>query len=320
METKVYAVKHNDKNVILNSSSGGLFTALSDAFLIEGNAVASCIYNYDNDEVELKIYQDTETRNLARGSKYIQATIGDGFENITDWLYKNPDKSVIAFGTGCQMEGLRKYLELKGLRNRATIVDIICHGATSPGLWSKYLETNGYKGKLQYLSFKDKRNGWHDPTVFAKVNDEEVSVKDFSEWFYGEWAIRESCYKCQFTKIDRNTDITIGDYWGIEGAIPNFADPMGVSLALAHTKKGLELFEKIKSDVEWIESNRKDCLQPRLISPANRPKDREAFWNDLNEKGIEYCAEKYKEKIVKVTFLGKCRNKLRLIKKRIFEK
>lgn len=299
METLVFAVKHKDKDIVNSSSSGGMFTALTDYYLREGNSVASCVYNYETDSVDLVIYDEESIRNSARGSKYIQATIGEGFINIVNWLKLNQHKSLIVFGTGCQMEGLRKLLELKKLRERVVLVDLICHGATSPGLWRKYLELKDYRGKMQYLSFKDKRNGWHEPTVYALVEGRERSIKDFSEWFYGGWAIRKSCYKCPFAKIERNTDITIGDYWGIENVLPNFADSKGVSLALIHSEAGKNLFEKIKADVEYVVSNKSDCLQPRLISPANEPSDRGQFWLDINENGLEACLTNYKEPVIR---------------------
>ena len=316
-DTLVYAVKNKDKNVVKNSSSGGLFTALTDAFLNDGYAVASCIYNYETDGVEYKVYNDYLTRDSARGSKYIQASIGTGFKDLSEWLIRNPEKELIAFGTGCQMEGLRRFLELKHLRERVVIVDLICHGATSPGVWKKYLICKEIKGKIQYLSFKDKRNGWHDPTVYAKVEGKEVSIKDFSEWFYGGWAIRESCYKCPFAKIDRNSDITIGDYWGIEEAIPQFADQMGVSLALIHTEKGMELFNRIKEYIFYQESDKIHCKQPRLISPAVKPKDRNQFWFDIEKKGIEYCLSNYKERVAVIPFEKRLFLKIKLCLKKL---
>lgn len=315
--TTVFAVKHKDKNVIKNSSSGGLFTALSDIFLNDGNAVASCIYNYETDKVEFKIYHDSCTRDSARGSKYIQASIGNGFKDVDEWLIKNPEKQLMAFGTGCQMDGLSRYLDLKHLRKRVVIVDIICHGATSPGLWEKYIKSRDIKGKIQYLSFKDKRNGWHNPTVYAMVDEKEVSIKDFSEWFYGGWAIRESCYKCPFARIERDTDITIGDYWGIERTLPEFADSMGVSLALIHTQEGLELFNRIKDNIVYQESDKYNCKQPRLVSPASKPKDRNQFWSDIEKKGIDYCLENYKEKEVTIPLWRKVGRKAKRIVKKI---
>lgn len=316
----VYAVKHKSSDVVKKSSSGGLFTALSDVFLQDGNAVASCIYNYETDQVEFKIYDDFDIRDSARGSKYIQASIGNGFKDVLDWIKGNPERVLLALGTGCQMEGLRLFLEAKKLRDRVLIVDIICHGATSPGLWQKYIKQKDIKGKIEYLSFKDKRNGWHNPTVFARVCGEETSIKDFSEWFYGEWAIRESCYKCPFTKINRNTDMTIGDYWGIENVMPDFADSMGVSLMLIHSDKGKEIFEKIKDSIDYRESNHKDCLQPRLISPAERSKDRQQFWIDVDDKGLEYCSKKYKEVALKTPIWRKVARKAKSIIKKLLGK
>lgn len=297
IKTEVYAAKNIDAEVVKNSSSGGMFTALSDLFIKNGDGIASCLYNTDKDIVELAIYEDRVTRDKARGSKYIQANIGDGFKQIKEWLQSNADKFLLVVGTGCQIAGLDKYLKMSNLRERVVLVDLICHGATSPGLWKKYIEHIGISGKIEYLSFKDKRNGWHNPTVYAKVQGSEISINDFSEWFYGQWAIRESCYKCPYTNVDRITsDITIGDYWGIEAVMPDFVDPMGVSLVLVHTQKGKETFNAISEFIEVRESNAKDCLQPRLISPAEKPKNRKKFWKDMNTKGINYCCKKYKEK------------------------
>ena len=109
------------------------------------------------------------------------------------------------------------------------------------------------------------------------------------------WTLRKSCYKCPYTKIDRNSDITIGDYWGIQNVMPDFYDKNGISLVITHTEVGNELFEKVKNKIHWRESNFKDCLQPRLISPELCPKDRSLFWQDMQEEGIDYCIEKYIE-------------------------
>ena len=147
--------------------------------------------------------------------------------------------------------------------------------------------------------------------MFVKSNGKDISIKDFSEWFYGEWAIRESCYRCPFTRIDRDTDITIGDYWGIETAMPRFADPMGVSLALVHSEEGQELFNSIKENIEFQENDKNNCLQPRLVSPANKPEDRAQFWTDIKNKGIEYCLVNYKQKEVVIPLWRKIGSKIK---------
>lgn len=297
----VYAVKSNNQEVIGKSSSGGVFTALSDYFIESDNAIASCVYNDKLYAVELIIYNDKITRDSARGSKYIQAEIKDGFSKIIDWLKKHPDKKLLVIGTGCQIAGLNKLLEEKKIREQAVLVDLICHGAPSPGLWKKYANSLEKKigAHIETISFKDKKYGWKNPGTYANMGDKEISIKPFADWFYAEWSIRESCYQCPYTKLSRLSDITIGDYWGIENVEPEFYDSMGVSLVLIQSEMGNNIFESIKDKIVYVESNSKDCLQPRLISAANRPKNSEKFWRDIEKKGFEYCTKKYKEEDVK---------------------
>ena len=55
IETKVYAGRIKDKEILLKSSSGGAFTALSDYFLQHGDAVVSATYNYETQLAGLNI-------------------------------------------------------------------------------------------------------------------------------------------------------------------------------------------------------------------------------------------------------------------------
>ena len=131
--------------------------------------------------------------------------------------------------------------------------------------------------------------------TFAKIHETELSIKPYADWFYMGWSLRESCYNCPYTKIDRNSDITIGDFLGIQNIMPDFYDELGVSLLITHSAEGERVFNGIKNDITFRESNRADCLQPRLIKPQTRPKDRDMFWRDMIEKGLDYCENRYFE-------------------------
>ena len=61
---------------------------------------------------------------------------------------------------------------------------------------------------------------------------------------------RRACYNCQFACSERGSDITIGDFWGVEKGILNGYNGK-ISVALFNTEKGLRLFDKIKADVNW---------------------------------------------------------------------
>ena len=294
IDTIVYAGRLKDKSALMSSSSGGAFTALSDAFLKSGDAVVAAVYNYENHTVEFQMILDEKQRERAKGSKYMQSKPGDIYQEAYHWLMDNPKKELLFVGMGCQSDGFRKFSEIKGIRDRVYIVDIICHGSPSPKLWREYAESIQKKdGRITYLTFKDKRNGWKSPTAYVKVNGSERPLKDYVKVFYNRCALRPSCYECPYATTERKTDMTIGDFWHIEETIPDFYDPNGNSLFLIHTGRGEELFEKIRDNMDYRLSNTAPCWQANLEAPTQKSEQRDVFWNDYQKKGIDFVIKKY---------------------------
>ena len=250
----------------------------------------------------------------ARGSKYMQSKPGEIFCEAYQWLMLNPERKLLFVGMGCQADGFRKYAEMRNIRNRVFIVDIICHGSPSPKLWKEYTESlEKRKGKITYLTFKDKRNGWKSPTAFVKINGKEVSISDYVRLFYNRCALRPSCHECPYTTTERRTDLTIGDFWHIEETIPKFYDPNGNSLFLIHTDRGEQLFNSIKDDLDYCQRDTKQCWQKNLESPTPVSEHRQEFWKDYQREGIEFIMRKYgrlhfktrvKNKIVKIILVA----------------
>ena len=294
IDTIVYAGRLKDKSALMSSSSGGAFTALSDAFLKSGDAVVAAVYNYENHTVEFQMILDEKQRERAKGSKYMQSKPGDIYQEAYHWLMDNPKKELLFVGMGCQSDGFRKFSEIKGIRDRVYIVDIICHGSPSPKLWREYAESIQKKdGRITYLTFKDKRNGWKSPTAYVKVNGSERPLKDYVKVFYNRCALRPSCYECPYATTERKTDMTIGDFWHIEETIPDFYDPNGNSLFLIHTDRGEELFEKVRDNLDYRLSNTAQCWQANLEAPTQKSEQRDVFWNDYQKKGIDFVIKKY---------------------------
>ena len=294
IDTIVYAGRLKDKSALMSSSSGGAFTALSDAFLKSGDAVVAAVYNYENHTVEFQMILDEKQRERAKGSKYMQSKPGDIYQKAYRWLMDNPKKELLFVGMGCQSDGFRKFSEIKGIRDRVYIVDIICHGSPSPKLWREYAESIQKKdGRITYLTFKDKRNGWKSPTAYVKVNGSERPLKDYVRVFYNQCALRPSCYECPYATTERKTDMTIGDFWHIEETIPDFYDPNGNSLFLIHTDRGEELFEKVRDNLDYRLSNTAQCWQANLEAPTQKSGQRDVFWNDYQKRGIDFVIKKY---------------------------
>lgn len=292
--TIVYAGRIKDRSVLLKSSSGGAFTALSDYFLNKADMVIAAVYNYDRHTTEFQMIRSKEERDFAVGSKYMQSKPGNIFREAYRWLMENPDKRLLFIGMGCQADGFRKYAEMKNIRNMVYIVDIICHGSPSPKLWREYASSlEKRKGKITYLTFKDKRNGWKTPTAFVKISGKEVEIGEYVRIFYNRCALRPACHECSYAAIDRKVDLTIGDFWHIEETIPEFYEPDGNSLFLIHTERGKQLFNEIKSELDYELSDTKSCWQNSLEAPTPVSNHRQEFWNDYQEKGIEFIMKKY---------------------------
>lgn len=308
INTKVYGGRVRDRELLLKSSSGGAFTAISDLFLDNGDAVVAATYNYQTHTEEFSFLRNKPERDAARGSKYMQSRPGSIFKEAELWLRENPNKRLLFVGMGCQAEGFRRFAEIKGIRERVYVVDIICHGSPSPKLWREYAHSIEQKadGKISYLTFKDKRFGWRTPTAVAVVNGKEFSMKDYVKVFYNQCSLRPSCHVCPFASPERKTDITIGDFWHIEETIPDFYDPAGTSLFLLHTNRGEDLFKAIKDKLEYRLSDTKQCQQANLEAPTPVSVHRQEFWDDYKGRGIGYTMKKYGT----VTLKSKAKNKL----------
>ena len=147
-----------------------------------------------------------------------------------------------------------------------------------------------------------------------KVGGEEISISDYVKIFYNRCTLRPSCYECPYATTNRKTDMTIGDFWGIDERMPDFYDPNGNSLFLIHTDKGVELFDRIKENLDYRLSDTTQCLQPNLEAPTKKSELREEFWSDYQKKGIGFLMKKYGQDSMK----ARMKNRIKRICLEIF--
>ena len=75
---KIYALRIKDQHELLKSSSGGAFTAFSDYFLENGNAIVSAVYNYEDNQTEFILYTTKKERGQSARIK-IYASVSNEF-------------------------------------------------------------------------------------------------------------------------------------------------------------------------------------------------------------------------------------------------
>lgn len=311
---KVYAAYY-DNEIRKESSSGGIFSLLAPQFeVVYGVAMTEDCYS-----AEFKRVMAGEDLSPLRCSKYLQAKVGDTFAQVKKDLKSG--KSVLFTGTGCQVNGLKKYLGND--YEKLVCVDVICHGAPSPLLWKKYARYQEEKnnGKLKYINFRCKDINWSNFGMKEFLNNKRIFIsmdKDsYMRMFLSDICLRPSCYECVAKKV-KMSDLTIADFWGIDNIAPDMNDGNGTSLILVRTKKGGTLFEKISRDLKLKEVTYEEGVRsnPAEYSSCNKPVQRDTFFEDMYSMGFEELEKKYVIPI-KVTVLDKIKRVIKNIVKSI---
>lgn len=291
----VYAVKHADEKVRMTSTSGGVFTAIADYVLDKDGVVYGVAFDEDMNVVHKKASTKNGVEKF-KGSKYVQSNLGSTFAEIKKLLVNK--KFVLFTGTPCQTAGLRAYLTRVNTE-KLFLCDIICHGVPSPLMWRENLNfiKEKHNEKLVSYQFRDKIVGWRGANVTANFANKRVTnssmIKTYVNMYFLHTITRKSCHNCKYTNLQRPSDITIADFWGIENNMPDFDDNMGTSLVLINSSKGQYLYENIKDNLIYRESNTKDCMQPQLQYPSKASVQREQFWEDYQLNGYNYIIKKY---------------------------
>lgn len=311
-----YACKNKNEQVRLESSSGGVFSNLCEYVIGKGGVVFGAAFN-ENLEVEHMEANTIEDCKKFRGSKYVQSKIGDCYKKAKGYLEKG--KLVLFSGVFCQIEGLNLYLRKK--YNNLITLDIICHGVPSPFVFSVYKNALELKNnsKLENIIFRDSSESWRNynyKIVFENKKEIIDLFKNniYSKGFLNDLYLRPSCYDCKSKDFKSNSDILLGDYWGIQDIHPEFDDDKGVSLVVVNTIKGKEVFDCIYNNMDVIDTNLDYAItnNPSIIKSVTYNKNREKFFSNLNDNNLEELIETY----TKITIYTKVKNKLKYILKR----
>lgn len=304
----VYAAKHQDEQIRMASSSGGVFTALAESVIDAGGIVFGAQFDKDWSVVHGHV-ETKEGLSAFRGSKYVQSKIGSSYQEAEQFL--KAGRKVLFSGTPCQIAGLKRFLR-KEYDNLLT-VDFICHGVPSPGVWRQYLkeETARQCGRknsvlsrsihesdtlIEGISFRDKTLGWKKYSfalVLSTTNGSgekysfcsrtPLNRNPFMRGFLSDLYLRPSCYNCPARALSSGSDVTIGDFWGIESVMPEIDDDRGTSVVMVHTSRALQILEKL--DMRLWTTRYEDVLQynPAIERSPQLPQKRAEFFAE-NEK------------------------------------
>lgn len=307
-QPKSYAVRHKDMNEVMSSRSGAAFIALSDWILNQGGVVYGVGYDKNLHIIHKRAISKSE-RDEFKGSKYVQSDMRGIMQQVKADL-KSGHK-VLFSGTPCQTAAVAIFVSAK-LRDNLFLLDIICHGVPSPKFWADYIEWQEHKmgAKIVAVDFRDKKRfGWDDHIETLYTSSKRKSVNTFTHFFYLEYISRNSCYECKYCNLKRPSDVTIGDFWGLDKIDPKLnKDNKGYSLVLANTSKGQEWLQEVSNEVYLTPVSLEKSLQPNLKHPTPKKAGANQFVSDYLDKGFIYVLEKYGNTDFKSLFKEKMEN------------
>ena len=294
-EPDCYAA-YADDEIRAVSSSGGIFTLAAEEILDQGGVVAGAAFD-EHFRVAHILVDNKKDLGRLRSSKYVQSTTDFVYRKIEKYLKEG--RQVLFTGCGCQVGGLYGFLG-KDYDNLFTI-DLMCHGGPSPKVFQKYLK-EVHKGKqVTYVSFRDKDYfGWStemtvkyaDGGIYRKLRREDPYYRAFLPCL----SVRPHCQICFYSRLPRQADMTLADFWGVQKYNPAYTDGKGTSILVTNNQKGRNMLEKIRHRLLLLEPvERKYILthgQP-FAKPFRSNAKRDRFMKLIQkfpmEKAMECC-------------------------------
>ncbi len=297
---KAYACINNNEKVRIESSSGGIFTLIASNIINKGGIVFGANWNADFTGVEHTYVENINDLGKFRGAKYLQSDINKSYMQVKNFL--DQDRYVLFSGTPCQIEALKTYLGKD--YEKLFLQDIICHGVPSPKVWNtykKFKEKQQGKSLVNQMEFRNKdTEGWnkyHVKMKFSNNNTYDVEHgKDlYIKAFLSNISLRDSCTNCKFKKVNRASDITLADFWGINNIKPDMNDEKGTSLVIVNSEKGNMLFNEIKDNMKFEEIDFDTAIRPNpsMNNVSKMNSKTEKFFNELDKLPFNKLVDKY---------------------------
>lgn len=316
IKTRSFAAYNKDETIRLMSSSGGVFYVFAQKILCEGGIVFGAAFDSEW-QVHHEACNDIPKLHRILQSKYVQSALGNTYTNVREALLLG--KKILFCGTPCQVAGLISYLRstLKGdeWKELLLTIDFICHGVPSRMVWRRYLKEVSEDKKITNINFRDKTNGWRNFGLRIDFDNGDSYLQSqhkdpYMRGFLNNLYLRESCYECGFRGVERESDFTIADFWGVHTLLPDFFDDKGTSIVLVHNDKAIRFLEEASDIINLCEINNDVVVQTNspVVKSVSRNSKRDSFFEHVDGKTIsEYIVqnlhqpllERFKRKIVK---------------------
>ena len=282
MPIKTYAAWTLNDEDREKAASGGIGTGLYRYILSIGGIIYGCEYDENLKPVIRRSDKEEDLKKFRR-SKYVQSSTEDSYKDVKKDLLDG--LTVLYIGSPCQIDGLVNFLD-QSFDNLYT-VDIVCHGVPPFSYLQDYVKEIAPGKKITDIGFR----GENDFCLTLYEGDNIVyNHGSWDDYYFTTFlegvTYRENCYQCRYARKERISDLTIGDFWGLDKNTLNEQYKGRVSVILANTKKGDDLLSEISS-IHTEERTLEEAIKEnkQLNHPMPIHKDRETFLKNLH-KGV----------------------------------
>ncbi len=300
-EQHLYAAYSKDASVRNAGSSGGIFEVLARYFIEKGYYI--CGAAFDGTRLEHRVIKNNDELRYLLKSKYIQSDTKGIYKKIKSLLVDG--EKVFFCGTPCQVSALINFIP-KELRESLFTADIICHGVPSQKTFDMYIKTleKKHDSKIADFTFRVKDNKYkHAHGYSYRVADKGKQVvingvytqSSYYNAFKKYLIFRESCYSCKYATQNRVSDITLGDFWGIEKYDFPANTDAGVSMIITNTARGFITYSLIQEKIVSKEFPLEYGIESNycFTNATKKPKNRDEIISGFNDCTYEDIAKKY---------------------------
>lgn len=304
-----------DRAIVAKSSSGGAFYALASRIIAEGGIVIGAAWDSQFLPYHKAAFKREELDEM-HGSKYVQSDKREIYREIEQYLKEG--KKLLFTGTPCECLAVKNYLG-RAYEN-LYLVEFICHGIPSPGIWKEHLRSicGAENIKPTEVNFRSKeRKGWHSFELKIAQNDRALYYPLREDLFFNGFTenlfLRECCYACRCKDKKTEADISIADFWGSERYSPELdrdSGNEGLSLVACFSEKGIGLFTDVCGEggfiYEVLTSPDAYADNTAAMLPAKRNRHTKSFYR-LRER---YETAQALKRYARYTFRKKLCNKV----------
>lgn len=215
-----YASWITDKAKRKICASGGMGTILSEYVIRNLHGVVFGSRYNENLTPVMTYTESLEELEHFKGSRYVQSVMGENtMKEVRDFLKRG--RVVLFIGTPCQVAGLQTFLHKK--YKTLYTVDLICHGVCPTAYFIDEIGEISRQEGLKNLSdvrFRGNDGNNFCLTFWSDKSSLMYKRRGMESYYLSGFllgvSMRENCYSCSYARPERISDITIGDFIGLE--------------------------------------------------------------------------------------------------------